>query len=91
VKILKGYGNEADFLGFVQKSVRHRSLTLQFELLRFWLQIRGDICNKKNDSLTRRVGELTRLPIYTIFFKTLNKSMVILHYIPGLFFAKLVL
>ena len=29
--------------------------------------------------------------IDTIFFKPLNKSMVIVHYIPGLFFAKLVL
>jgi hypothetical protein len=27
----------------------------------------------------------------TIFFKPLNKSMVIVNYIPGLFFAKLVL
>ncbi len=28
---LKGHGNEADFLGFLQKSVRHRFLTLNFE------------------------------------------------------------
>jgi hypothetical protein len=28
------------------------------------------------------------LPIDTIFFKPFNKSMVIVHYIPGLFFAK---
>ncbi len=28
---LKGHGNEADFLGFWHKSVRHRSLTLDFE------------------------------------------------------------
>jgi hypothetical protein len=56
---LKRHGNEADFLGFSDKSVR--------------------------------VGESTRLPIDTIFFKPLNKSMVMVHYIPGLFFAKLVL
>jgi hypothetical protein len=31
------------------------------------------------------------MPIDTIFFKPLNKSMVLVHYIPGLFFAKLVL
>ncbi len=37
------------------------------------------------------IGESTRLPIDTIFFKPLNKSRVIVHYIPGLFFAKLVL
>jgi hypothetical protein len=29
--ILKGHGNEADFLGFLQKLVPHRSLTLAFE------------------------------------------------------------
>jgi hypothetical protein len=32
---LKGHGNEADFLGFLHKSVRHRSLTLHFEPFRF--------------------------------------------------------
>jgi hypothetical protein len=89
--ILKGHGNEADFLGFFHKSVPHESLTLPFEPFRFWLRIRGDICNWKNDSPTGRVGESTRLPIDIIFFKPLNKSMVILHYIPCLFFAKLVL
>ncbi len=44
---LKGHGNEADFLGFLHKSVRHRSLTLHFEPFRFWLRIRGDIRNRK--------------------------------------------
>jgi hypothetical protein len=42
---LKGHGNEADFLGFLQKLVPHRSLTLPFEPFRFWLRIRGDIRN----------------------------------------------
>jgi hypothetical protein len=32
---LKGHGNEADFLGFLHKSVRHRSLTINFEPFRF--------------------------------------------------------
>jgi hypothetical protein len=45
--LLKGHGNEADFLGFLQKSVRHRFLTLHFEPFRFGLRIRGDICNRK--------------------------------------------
>jgi len=31
----KGHGNEADFLGFLHKSVWHRSLTLHFEPFRF--------------------------------------------------------
>jgi hypothetical protein len=30
-RILKGHGNEADFLGFLHKSVWHMSLTLHFE------------------------------------------------------------
>jgi hypothetical protein len=45
--------NEADFLGFLQELVPHRSLTLTFEPFRFWLRIRGDIHNRKT---TLRVG-----------------------------------
>jgi hypothetical protein len=44
---LKGHGNEADFLGFLQKPVRHRFLTLHFEPFRFGLRNRGDIHNRK--------------------------------------------
>jgi hypothetical protein len=51
---LKGHGNEEDFLRFLQKLVPHRSLTLAFELFRFWLRIRGDILNQKT---TRPLGE----------------------------------
>ncbi len=51
---LKGHGNEADFLGFLQKSVRHRFLTLHFEPFRFGLRIRGDIRNRKT---TPRLAE----------------------------------
>ncbi len=49
--ILKGHGNETDFLGFLQKLVLHRSLTLPFEPFRFWLRIRGDIRNRKTTNL----------------------------------------
>ena len=52
---LKGHGNEADFLGFLQKLGPHRSLTLPFEPFRFWLRIPGDIGNRKT---TPRLGEL---------------------------------
>jgi hypothetical protein len=52
---LKGHGNKADFLGFLQKSVRHRSLTVPFEPFRFWLRIRGNIRNRK---MTPRLSEL---------------------------------
>jgi hypothetical protein len=57
---LKGHGNEADFLGFLQKLGPHRSLTLSFEPFRFWLRIRGDIRNRKY-SPTRQVGESATL------------------------------
>ena len=53
-KKLKGHGNEADFLGFLQKLGPHRSLTLPFEPFRFWLRIRGDIRNRKT---TPRLAE----------------------------------
>jgi hypothetical protein len=41
--VLEGHGNEADFLGFLQKLVPHESLTLPFGPFRFWLRICGDI------------------------------------------------
>ncbi len=57
---LKGYSNEADFLGFLHKLDPHRSLTLTFEPFWFCLQIRGDIHNQKRlpDSLSRGVSML---------------------------------
>jgi hypothetical protein len=63
VSSLKGHGNEADFLGFLQKLVSHRSLTLPFEPIRFLLRIRGDIRNRKTtpqlgESATLRLGQL---------------------------------
>jgi hypothetical protein len=54
VATLKGHGNEADFLGFLQKWVRHRFLALNFEPFRFGLRIRGDIRNRKT---TPRLAE----------------------------------
>ncbi len=67
---LKEHGNEADFLGVLQKLVPQRSLTVPFEPFRFWLRIRWDIHNQKttprlsdttnrgvDNSPTRRVGE----------------------------------
>jgi hypothetical protein len=62
---LKGHGNEADFLGFLQKLGPHRSLTLPFELFRFWLRIRGDIRNRKTtprltESGRRRLSDSAR-------------------------------
>jgi hypothetical protein len=51
---LKGHGNEADFLGVLQKSVRHRFLTLHFEPFPFGLRIHGDIGYRKT---TPRLAE----------------------------------
>jgi hypothetical protein len=53
---LKEHGNEADFLGFLQESVPHRSLTLPFEPFRYWLRLRRDIRN--NRKTTPRLGKL---------------------------------
>jgi hypothetical protein len=58
---LKGHGNEADFLGFLQKSVPHESLTLSFEPFRIWLRIRGDIRNRKTNLRLAESGS-RRLP-----------------------------
>ncbi len=49
--------NETDFLGFLQKSVPHESLTLPFEPFRFWLRIRGDISIRKTTPRYHRYGE----------------------------------
>jgi hypothetical protein len=62
IPLLKGHGNEADFLGFLQKLVPHRSLTLPFQPFRFWLRIRGDNGYRKmtpllGESATLRLGE----------------------------------
>ncbi len=61
-KVLKGQGKEADFLGFLHKSVPHESLALPFQPFRFWLRILGDIRNRKTTprlakSPTLRLGE----------------------------------
>ncbi len=56
IERVKGHDNEADFLGFFQKLVPHRSLTLAFEPFRFWLRIRRDIRNRKT---TPGISDLT--------------------------------
>ncbi len=64
---LKGHGNEADFLGFLQKLVPHRSLTLPFEPFDFGFKfaeifviekrLPDSACQGVDDSPTRRDGE----------------------------------
>jgi hypothetical protein len=46
-KNLKGHGNEADSLGFLQKLVPHRSLTLPFEPFYFWLRHKIFVIEKR--------------------------------------------
>jgi hypothetical protein len=60
---LKGHGNEADFLGFLQKLVPHESLTLPLVPFRFWLRIRGDIRIRKATPCYHRYGESPTLRI----------------------------
>jgi hypothetical protein len=51
---LKGHGNEPVFPTFLHKPVRHGFLTIPIEPFRFWLQILGDIRNRKT---TPSIGE----------------------------------
>jgi hypothetical protein len=83
-------GNEADFWGFCINWFLMSPLHYLSSRSDFALEF-AEIFIIKNDFPTRRVRESTRLSIDTIFFKPLNKSMGIVHYIPGLFFTKLVL
>jgi hypothetical protein len=83
---LKGHGNEPVFRCFCINRFGLGSLHYLSSRSDFGFEFRR-YSYLKIDSPHWWVGE-TRLPI---FFKPLNKSIVIVHYIPGLFFAKLVL
>ncbi len=59
---LKGHGNEADFLGFLQKLGPHRSLTPAFgfefeEIFVIEKRLSDSLSRGVDDSPTRRVGE----------------------------------
>jgi hypothetical protein len=60
---LKGHGNEAEFLGFLQKLVPHESLTLPFGPFRFWLRIPEDIRIRKTTPRYHQYRELLTLRI----------------------------
>ncbi len=69
---LKGHGNEMRriFLGFLQKSVPHESLTLPFEPVRIQLRIRG-----VGELTTPRFGELgSCFSVTNIFANSKRKS-----------------
>jgi hypothetical protein len=59
------------FLGFLQKLVPHRSLTLHFKPFRFWLRIHGDIRNRK---MTPRLGESATLRLGESAFECLKEN-----------------
>ncbi len=91
--VLKGHGNEADFLGFLHKSVWHRSLTLHFEPYRFFdfeFAVTFIIEKRLPDSPSRGFDKKA-YTVDTSVFKPLNISMVLVHYSPGCFLAKLAL
>jgi hypothetical protein len=69
---LKGHGNEAYFLGFLQKLVPHESLTLPFEPFRFLLRIRGDIRIQKTTPRYHRYEESPTLRISDTRSRLLN-------------------
>ncbi len=76
-RILKEHGNETDFLGFLQKLVPHRSLTLPFEPFRFWLWIRRDIRNWKTTTrLTESESQrLTDSPSWRVGFWMFKRKL----------------
>ncbi len=84
--MLKGHGNEADFRGFLQNWFLMSPL--QYLSSRSDLSFKFFIKKRHPDSPSWGVD---KMPIYTNFVKPLNKSMVVVHNIPGLIFAKLVL
>ena len=70
--LLKGHGNETDFLGFLQKSVPDESLALPFKPFRFWLLICGDIPIRKTTPRYHRYGESA----IEYFVRKLTVSMI---------------
>jgi hypothetical protein len=68
--LLKGHGNEADFLGFLHKSVPHEYLTLSLEPFQFWLRIRSHIRNRKTTNRLAESGnqqDFSRVPFFQTF------------------------
>ncbi len=83
---LKGHRNEADFLGFcinrfgkgpLHYISSHSDFSFQFSEI---FVIEKRLAESGVDKIAYRYN----------FFKPLNKSIVILYYIPGFFFAKLI-
>jgi hypothetical protein len=87
--MLKGHGNEVDFLGFCINQFGigplhyvSSSFDFGFEFAEIF------IIEKRLPDLPSR--GVNKIAYRYNFFKPLNKSMVIVHYISGFFFAKLI-
>ncbi len=64
------HGSEADFMGFLHKSIPHESCTPPFEPFRFWLRIRGDIRNRRTTPRLAESGsrqDFLELPFFQTF------------------------
>ncbi len=84
--MLKGYGNKADFLGYCINQfgigpLHYISSDFGFEFAEIF------VIEKRLPDIAESGSRQDCLYIDTIFFKPLNKSMVIVHYILGLFFC----
>jgi hypothetical protein len=73
---LMGHGNEADFLGFLHKSVRHRSLTLCFEPFDIGFEFPGIFVIEKRlpDSPSRGIDKITYRYNFFQTFKYINND-----------------
>jgi hypothetical protein len=82
LNLLKGHGNEADFLGFLQKLVPHESLTLPFkrsdfgfefaEIFVFEKRLPVSVIRGVGDSPNHRYGESA----IEFFKRKLSVSMI---------------
>ncbi len=86
---LKGNGNERIFWGFCITRFGISPLHYVSSRSDFGFEFSEIFVIEKRPPI-RQVEESTRMPTDTIFFKPLNKSMVIVHYIASFFFAKFI-
>ncbi len=78
---LKGHGNEADLLGFLQKLVPHRSLTLPFdfgfefaEIFIFEKRLPDSTSRQLSDSLSQGVGNSLTWQVGESAFECLKEN-----------------
>ena len=82
LKCLKGHGNEPNFPRFLHKSLWPSPLHYISSSSDFGFEFAEIFVFEKRLPVSW-VGESTRLPGVSIFFKPLNNYILIVHYIPG--------